>query len=409
MEFFPRTMGTRPRLACEVRAEGVVAARAEDGSAVLSAVSRVTLSERGAGDAATPVGSVVERVALVAAVRKALEAVSGRGREVTLVVPDPTVRVLLLDFDELPAKAAEALPVVRFRLKKLLPFDADDAAVSYQVLASGRGSVQVLAVAMPQETLKEYESVVRDAGFEPGAVLPSTLAALAGLDESDRPALVVNAGRDAVTTAIVRGGVLLLHRTVDLSAGRSAGAGETAAAAGEAKAPSAAVDVRPAESASPMMDETARQAALETSIAAIAARFAALEGQTPAPVNQPIAASSVGSALVSEAVTRASGAAAATSAAEPVVNEVAQAVSVAAAYFEDTLETAPQVLLTAGTLGADGLLRVLDTEGAGIGIGPVRVEELVDPEMLGDGAASAGRVSGVPLGWLAGVRGALKN
>ncbi len=204
-------MGTRPRLACEVRAEGVVAARAEDGSAVLSAVSRVVLAERGAG-------ALAERVALVAAVRKALEAVSGRGREVTLVVPDPAVRVLLLDFDELPAKAAEALPVVRFRLKKLLPFDADDAAVSYQVLASGRGSVQVLAVAMPQESLKEYESVVRDAGFEPGAVLPSTLAALGGLDESERPALVVNAGRDAVTTAIVRGGVLLLHRTVDLSA-----------------------------------------------------------------------------------------------------------------------------------------------------------------------------------------------
>jgi len=153
------------------------------------------------------VGSAAERTALVAAVRKALEAVSGRGREVTLVVPDAAVRVLLLDFDELPAKAAEALPVVRFRLKKLLPFDADDAAVSYQVLASRRGQVQVLAVAMPQETLKEYESVVRDAGFDPGAVLPSTLAALAGLEESERPALVVNAGREAVTTAIVRGGI----------------------------------------------------------------------------------------------------------------------------------------------------------------------------------------------------------
>ena len=77
--------------------------------------------------------------ALVAAVRKALEQVSLRGREVTLVVPDAAVRVLLLDFDALPAKPAEALPVVRFRLKKLLPFDADDAAVSYQVMASSKG------------------------------------------------------------------------------------------------------------------------------------------------------------------------------------------------------------------------------------------------------------------------------
>ena len=40
-------MGTRPRLACEVRAEGVVAARAEDASAVLAAVSRAPLGEGG--------------------------------------------------------------------------------------------------------------------------------------------------------------------------------------------------------------------------------------------------------------------------------------------------------------------------------------------------------------------------
>ena len=45
MEFIPRSLGTRPRLACEVRAEGVVAARAEDAFAVLSAVSRVTLGD----------------------------------------------------------------------------------------------------------------------------------------------------------------------------------------------------------------------------------------------------------------------------------------------------------------------------------------------------------------------------
>ena len=38
-------MGTRPRLACEVCAEGVVAARAEDASAVLSAISLVELAE----------------------------------------------------------------------------------------------------------------------------------------------------------------------------------------------------------------------------------------------------------------------------------------------------------------------------------------------------------------------------
>ena len=128
------------------------------------------------------------------------------------------MRVLLLDFDQLPSKPAEALPVVRFRLKKLLPFDADTAAVSYQVMASERGSVQVLAVAMPKEVLNEYEGVVTSAGYLPGAVLPSTLAVLAGLDVAESPALVVNVGLGGVTTAIVQGGILLLHRMLDLNA-----------------------------------------------------------------------------------------------------------------------------------------------------------------------------------------------
>jgi len=143
MGFLPKAMGTRPRLACEIRAEGVVAARAEDSAATLSAVEHVTLVNGLAANGTA-------RGERVAAVRRALDAVSGRGREVTLVVPDAAARVLLVDFDELPAKAAEALPVVRFRLKKLLPFDADEAAVSYQVMSEPKAGTQVLAVAMPR-------------------------------------------------------------------------------------------------------------------------------------------------------------------------------------------------------------------------------------------------------------------
>jgi type IV pilus assembly protein PilM len=347
-------------LACEVRAEGVVAARAEDASAVLEAVARVPLADSvviphthvadAEGNGA--VGAVIGRAALVSAVRTALEQVSQRGREVTLVVPDAAVRVLLLDFDELPAKAAEALPVVRFRLKKLLPFDADDAAVSYQVMASGKGMVQVLAVAMPRDVLAEYESIVREAGFEPGAVLPSTLAALAGLAEGERPMLLVNASREGVTTAIVKGSLLLLHRTVDLG-------GDAHGAAREAEPPGEVAEDRPGD----------------LSIAAIAARLAAVGTQAPA------------------------------NGAESGINEVAQAVSVAAAYFEDTLETPPAVVFAAGTLGAEALTGVLD----GAQVGPVAVQEIVGPQVLGDGASSAGSRGGVPLGWLAGVRGALTN
>jgi type IV pilus assembly protein PilM len=159
MEFLPTTLGTRPRLAVEIRAEGVVAARAEDAAAALTAVARTNLVE-GALAPGLKVGNIVDKTAVVAAVRKALDGVAGTGRErsrdVTLVVPDSAVRVLFLDFDQLPSKAAEVLPVVRFRLKKLLPFDVDDAMVSYQVMSNAKGStIKMVAVAMPKDVLKE--------------------------------------------------------------------------------------------------------------------------------------------------------------------------------------------------------------------------------------------------------------
>ena len=74
--------------------------------------------------------------------------------------------------------------------------------------------------------------MVLAAGYLPGAVLPSTLAALAGLEESAAPVLVVNAGLGAVTTAIVQAGTLLLHRSVDMSVGRCAAEVRRCAAGG---------------------------------------------------------------------------------------------------------------------------------------------------------------------------------
>ena len=217
MALLPTSLGTRPRLAVEIRPEGVVAARAEDAQAVVSAVAFGVFPE-GVIVPALKAGNVMNRAAAVAAVKKALETVALKERDTTLVVPDAAARVLLLDFDSLPPKAADALPVVRFRLKKMVPFDADQAVISYQVMSSIKGMVRVLAVAIPDEVLAEYESLVREAGFEPGAVMPSTLAACSGMAEIDAAALLVNAGESSVTTAIVQGGVLLLHRTVDLQA-----------------------------------------------------------------------------------------------------------------------------------------------------------------------------------------------
>lgn len=180
--------------------------------------------------AALPAGALtpgIDGVNLAAAdavaetLRVAIDQVSPRSRFVTLIVPDTAARVFVLDFDSLPSKPAEAIPVLRFRLRKMVPFDVEHAAVSYQVLAHALASekvpVKVLVTLMPAAILAEYEAAVRAAGYEPGAVLPSSLAALAAV-ETIEPVLTANLSGAALTTSITIGDDLLLYRTIELPA-----------------------------------------------------------------------------------------------------------------------------------------------------------------------------------------------
>ena len=153
--------------------------------------------------------------AVASAVRSALSEVATRNRAVTVVLPDALVRVFVLDFESLPAKPSEAVSVVRFRLRKMVPFDVESAGVSYQVLAQSESEYKVLAAVIPGPILAEYEAAVRDAGYEPGAVLSSSLAALEAVD-SMSGVLAANLGAYSITTTVTSGQDLLLYRTLDL-------------------------------------------------------------------------------------------------------------------------------------------------------------------------------------------------
>ena len=204
--------GGRPPAVVEVSPQGVLAATAKAGSGPLYAF------------AALPTGTLTPRIdginlhapdTVASAIRTALDEVSPRTRAVTLVLPDALVRVFMLEFDSLPAKAAEAIPVLRFRLRKMVPFDAEHAAVSYQVLSQTQTECNVLTAVIPGPVLEEYESAVRAAGYEAGAVLPSSLAALETMDEMEA-VLAAHLSGATMTTTITNGQNLLLYRTVDL-------------------------------------------------------------------------------------------------------------------------------------------------------------------------------------------------
>jgi type IV pilus assembly protein PilM len=214
--------GGRPPAAVELSPEGVLAAALPAARARRGA----STAEQGCVYAFAPLapGALVPSLdepnlrspeAVASAIDSALAQVASRARAVTLILPDTLVRIFVLDFDSMPAKTSEAVSVVRFRLRKMVPFDVEPAGVSYQILTQNESECKVLAAIVPGPILAEYEAAVRAAGYEPGAVLSSSLAALATTDSTEG-VMAANVTARSITTTVSSGQDLLLYRTLDL-------------------------------------------------------------------------------------------------------------------------------------------------------------------------------------------------
>lgn len=208
--------GPKPKLACEIAGDRVLAGRATDGG---KSIETCATSELAPGavlpDLLEP--NLRERQRVLDAIRESLGSLSGRTRDIIAVLPDTAIRVALLDFETLPKRREEAEGVVRFRLKKSLPFDVDKARVSYDAQTTGN-AIRVVAAVGLSSVIEDYESIFQEAGYTPGVVLPSMLAALGAADAS-RPTLVVKVDARTISIAIMDKGQLLLFRTLENARG----------------------------------------------------------------------------------------------------------------------------------------------------------------------------------------------
>jgi type IV pilus assembly protein PilM len=156
------------------------------------------------------------------AVRSALRAifnrVPDRGTPLALLIPDPVVRVFILPFDSLPRRADEALPLLRWRLKKSVPFDVDETVVSWMRQAGPQGHLEVVTAIARRGIIREYEEILESLGARNIIVLSSTLATVPLLEERGATLLARMSGK-TLTTVIVNGPSLCVYRATDMLAG----------------------------------------------------------------------------------------------------------------------------------------------------------------------------------------------
>jgi type IV pilus assembly protein PilM len=159
--------------------------------------------------------NVLDEAAFAASV-KALTATQAmrKGRDAALILPDFSTRTTVLDFDSFPTDVEEQLALIRFRLKRSVPFDVDTAAVSY-CAQPGAKHIDVVVVMTPLEIVARFEAPFRAAGLNPGLVTTSSLAALELAPEGELTMVAKLTGR-ALTLLVRNRGTLKLVRCLEL-------------------------------------------------------------------------------------------------------------------------------------------------------------------------------------------------
>jgi hypothetical protein len=144
-------------------------------------------------------------------------------RPIVLLLPDAAVRAVVLPFDHLPSKSDERDALIRWRLGQEQLFPLNGAKVVSQVFLDsmqGGGPVHtVLAVAIQEAVLVQYESLCQSLGLLPQAVGMTSLQLFAFWVRASgksrwlrRDFLWANVTDNALTTMVFHGGRLLFYR-----------------------------------------------------------------------------------------------------------------------------------------------------------------------------------------------------
>ena len=149
---------------------------------------------------------------------RCLSSLRVKGQDVALLVPDPVIRVFVLHFDVFPRSTAEAIPLLRWRLKKSVPFEAEETLISFMRQAPREEGVDIVTgLGAPA-----HRSRVRAAGgigrHDAGRGDEFHAGGHSACWTTARPVLLARVAGKSLTTAIVREGILCGYRCIELPA-----------------------------------------------------------------------------------------------------------------------------------------------------------------------------------------------
>ena len=110
--------------------------------------------------------NVLDPDAFVAGLKSAYNLLLCRSDRVAVSLPDAVSRIMLLDLEGRFKSRAEALDLIRWKLKKSMPLDSSDTHLDYQQLSvRENGNLALLVAIVSRTVISQYEDLITNAGL----------------------------------------------------------------------------------------------------------------------------------------------------------------------------------------------------------------------------------------------------
>ena len=124
--------------------------------------------------------NIQDTAAFTEAAARLADIAGARGGAVNVTLPDFVSRVSILEFDSVQPKDDDTAQMIKWRMKKLLPFDVEQAVMRWQYLGkfvtNEKEQHRFLVSIIKSDIMSQYESALKAAGLKPRRIELSSFA-----------------------------------------------------------------------------------------------------------------------------------------------------------------------------------------------------------------------------------------
>ncbi len=163
-------------------------------------------------------GSIIDSLRLVDSLKELIKKAKIKTKDAVISIAGHSS--VIIKRISLPEMSEEELSEsIKFEAEQYIPFDIEDVNLDFQILGLKEepGQMDVMLVAVKKDTINEYLSVVKEAGFNPIIVDVNSFALENIYEinyevEPDKNIAIVNIGASTINMNILKGGISVFTR-----------------------------------------------------------------------------------------------------------------------------------------------------------------------------------------------------